>query len=358
MRILVVNRVAHGGTGADRQAVAMTEELRARGHDVRILSSDGLPSDEHAIWNRHAMAAALDLLADFRPDVVHAHKLYPQLSVTPVVAAARTQTPVVQTAHDHEFAPRSRADDGARGMRGAARRQARRRLHVPRVDRWVAVSEHLARSYRERGIPATAIPYIAPSERPGHAADRTGVVFAGRLSHEKGVTHLAELARRVPEARISVLGDGPQRAWLEREAAGLDGRLEVVGTVPHSEVMDRIRRARVVVVPSMQPDPAGLVALEAMAVGTPVVAYAGGGTSEYVSAAGGGVVTELSADALADQVRRLLGPSHAWAQLSRRGREGIRAQFSAKRLAAGLEHVYGEAVDGRRGDQGGSLTRS
>jgi glycosyltransferase involved in cell wall biosynthesis len=86
------------------------------------------------------------------------------------------------------------------------------------------------------------------------------------------------------------------------------------------------------------------------------VAYAGGGTSEYVSAAGGGVITEPSPDALADQVRRLLGPSHAWAQLSRRGREGVRSQFSARRLAAGLEHVYGEAMDTRRPDQGRSPT--
>jgi glycosyltransferase involved in cell wall biosynthesis len=241
---------------------------------------------------------------------------------------------------------------------GAALRQTRRRLHVPRVDRWVAVSEHLARAYRRRGIPATAIPYIAPDEEPGPADRREGVVFAGRLSREKGVTHLPELAQRVPGARIAVLGDGPLRGWLEREAAGLDGRVEVAGAVPHAEVIERMRRSRVVVVPSIQPDPAGLVALEAMAVGTPVVAYAGGGTSEYVSAAGGGVVTELSAAALADQVRRLVGPSKAWTKLSRRGRQGLRAQFSADRLAAGLEHVYAEAADSRRPDRGRRLTRS
>ena len=124
MRILVVNRLADGGNGADRQAVAMAEELRARGHELRILSSEGLPADRPRVWNRHAMAAALDLLAEFRPHVVHAHKLYPQLSVTPVVAAVRTHTPVVQTAHDREFVPRGRMDDGARGVRGAALRRS------------------------------------------------------------------------------------------------------------------------------------------------------------------------------------------------------------------------------------------
>ena len=154
------------------------------------------------------------LIRQFRPDVVHVHKAYVQLSVAPVVVAARHGVPIVQTAHDYEFISASPVDStGGRWDRNESRFSyralnsttmlARRFVHRPRVSRWIAVSRDLARSYREKaGIEMAVIPnFTEPSGCAGSLLARSGVVFVGRLSREKGVEHVLEAARTTPGSR-------------------------------------------------------------------------------------------------------------------------------------------------------------
>ena len=143
MRVLIVNNFAKVTGGADLHCLELSEGLRERGHEVRwlaTLAEDNLenagafvPSGvsaenrEHldpvakfraarwALWNPNAAAAMERLIQDYRPDVVHVHKAYVQLSVAPVVLAARHGVPVIQTAHDYEFVSASPLDsDGGK----------------------------------------------------------------------------------------------------------------------------------------------------------------------------------------------------------------------------------------------------
>ena len=174
MRVVLVNRYAVPSGGAERHALGLAGMLRARGHEVRFLSTADPDNAERAgafvpligtdfwrgqpgvrqrvevaasaLYNRRAGAAARALLAKFRPDVVHLHDLYPQLSVAPVLAAARLGVPIVQTLHNYELMSASPVDHLGRALdRGAEPRSVRalraalhvvrRALHVPRVDR-------------------------------------------------------------------------------------------------------------------------------------------------------------------------------------------------------------------------------
>jgi glycosyltransferase involved in cell wall biosynthesis len=378
VKILMVNKFAYVTGGADRYCLAVTHALRERGHDVRLLSTesdanlersgrfvpllvdhhsrDGLSSKAQlqvasaACWNRAAFRGCIEILDRFRPDVVHAHKLYPQLSVAPVVAAFRRQVPIVQTIHDYEFISASPLDASGRRIDHDELRptyrilntvlhQSRRHVHMPRVRRWIAISNYVARVHARHGIQAEVIPHFVEAANMS-GAERSGVLFAGRLSGDKGVRHLPDLARAVHPERVTLLGDGPLRGWLEREARGLDGRLVVKGRVGHEDVLAEMARSRLLVVPSLWPEPAGLVALEAMAAGTPVVAYSGGGIGEYVLGAGGGRIVAANASALASEVTRLLADHSAWAELSRGGVAGVRANFSASRHVDQLERMY------------------
>src|SRR5918995_2025032 len=130
MRVLLVNKYARVTGGADRHVLDLAAVLRGRGHDVRLLSTEGTETDvagafipptvthwnrdqmqpaqrlrvaNMALWNRTAASAIRRLLSEFDPDLVHAHKLYPQLSVAPVVVAHEAGIPIVQSAHDYEF---------------------------------------------------------------------------------------------------------------------------------------------------------------------------------------------------------------------------------------------------------------
>src|SRR5688572_3399428 len=123
MRVVMVNRYASVSAGAEKHVVALCVALRSRGHDVRLLSTiDESNVERHgafvpmsgtdfwrgvpplgetirvagrAIWNRSAGGAMRALIDRFRPDVVHAHDLYPQLSPAPVAAAWIRGVPVV-----------------------------------------------------------------------------------------------------------------------------------------------------------------------------------------------------------------------------------------------------------------------
>ena len=141
MRIAIVNKYLHVTGGADRHCRGLAEILEERGHEVVFLTTEGTDAPDRAavtiptsvthdsraalsmaeqaraaarsLWNPDAAAAMRRLIAEYRPDVVHAHKLYPQLSVAPLVEAARARIPIVQTLHDFELIAASALD--ARG---------------------------------------------------------------------------------------------------------------------------------------------------------------------------------------------------------------------------------------------------
>ena len=371
MRILLVNKFARVTGGADRHCLDLATALRAAGHEVALLSTSpwdvtapagafvpahvtlatrhevGLLTAgrvaRRALWNRTAAAAAQHALDAFAPDVVHAHKLYPQLSVAPVAMAAGRRVPVVQTLHDFEFAlsgvPRlqRRADRLLDRVLHVVRRQIHRRA----VRAWLAPSRHLAALYAQHGIRAEVcpLPTQPPTGDDPPWSGRSGAVFVGRLASEKGALDMVELARRAPQLHVTVVGEGPQAPAMRERARELPN-LELVGAVGRDEVWERVRAARVAVIPSHWAEPASLVALEAMAVGTPVVARAAGGLGEEIADSGGGVLVAPDARDLAGVCLALAADEARWAALSRAGRAHVRAEHSPQRYVRRLEDVY------------------
>ena len=194
-------------------------------HDSRdtLSTVKGADTAARAFWNPEAATAMQRLLGDFRPEVVHAHKLYPQLSVAPVVVASRLRFPIVQTLHDFELLSAS-AIDGSGSWRdrdetrpryrllNSATFFVRRRIHVPRVRRFIAVSRFLAASYQEHGIEADVLPNFVESTPDATSlprfADRKGILYLGRLRREKGVLDVIDLARKLPGIPVTIVGSG------------------------------------------------------------------------------------------------------------------------------------------------------
>lgn len=385
MRVIVVNRFAAVLGGADKHALGVARILRSRGHEVAFLSTEapenveregafvplsggdfwrGPPSGRRqlevaaaALWNRHAWRAADALVARFRPDVVHFHDLYPQLSVAPVVVAARRGVATVQTLHNYELIAANptdhlgrRIDRGAEPVPVRALRTllgvVRRRVHVPRVGRFIAVSRHMASTFARHGIDAAALANFVDrdgvAERPPYE-ERSGIVFVGRLTDEKGARDMVALAEGLSDVRVTVIGRGPLEAEIEA-AARAQPNLELAGFLSAEAVTRRLRAARLLAVPSRWEEPAGLVALEAMAEGTPVVAYATGGLAEYVADARAGRVVARAAPALVEACRALDADREAWSEASRAGERAVARDHSPERYGERLERLYGQAV--------------
>jgi glycosyltransferase involved in cell wall biosynthesis len=387
MRVIIVNKFAHLTGGADQHCLGLANALVERGHEVKFLSTqdernadldgvfvtctvthgsrDGLRARSqaavfaNALWNREAAAGMQRLIDRFRPDVVHTHKLYPQLSVAPVVVAARSSVPVVQTLHDFEMISASPID--ARGglwdpdetrlrfkLLNGATRPLHRRVHAPRVSAFVAVSRFVARVHAAYGIDAVVLPNFVVT-RDGVAAEqlafdeRRGIVFLGRLRPEKGVLDVVEMARRVPEISVTVIGSGDLEETIRGQARAIPN-LHVAGFVSDPVLSDLLRQARVVVIPSRCQDAGPLVPLEAMAMATPVVAYATGGLGEYVSDTRGGRVVPIDIEALAAAAGELHEDRSMWERHSRAGFSAVAAHHTPAAYVARLEQVYERAA--------------
>ncbi len=389
MRVIFINKYVEVTGGADRHAIELASLLAARGHRVRFLSSRPsapfpFPGEyitpvvthltrqsppgfrtiriaANLIWNRGAARAMKSLIEEERPDVVHIHKAYPQLSVAPVVVAAAQGVPIVQTAHDYEFISANAEDDAGgavdrtsptlpeRGFNTAGL-VLRKRCHVPRVDRWIVASSAVRRAYAKHGIEAQELRLFTagrPSTPVPGFDQRSGLLFLGRLVPAKGVRDVIGVARRHPELTVTIAGAGVLSDEVRRDASGIPN-LNFAGQLSPEELGPIIRGSRALLVPSRWAEPAGLVTLEAMIEGTPVVAYASGGLSEYVdSGAGGILVATADVNALSKAASRLHEDRDLWTRLSVAGQEGVRANHDPGDYVRRIETMYAEVIEER-----------
>lgn len=152
----------------------------------------------------------------------------------------------------------------------------------------------------------SVVPNLAPELVPAPNAQRRGIVYAGRLSPEKGVEIFLQAIKAIDsDVPVTVYGAGP----LEERVRAC-GRVRMCGHVPVAEVYRAMERAKVVVVPSLWPEPFGRTALEGMAAGAAVVASAVGGLPDVLGPIGL-LVPPGNSDALASAIQGALDNSIA-----------------------------------------------
>jgi glycosyltransferase involved in cell wall biosynthesis len=387
MKILMANVYGHVTGGADAHCLSLAEALEDRGHEVAFLATesplnvitnggfvpltvthetrDALPARQRvsvarkALWNSEAAAVTRELIEEFQPDVLHAHKLYNQLSVAPVVVASGANIPVVQTLHDYEFISASPFDHRGRWLDrdevtlsyrtlNSAAFLVRRYVHRPRVSAWISVSRYVAERHARRGIVSTVLPnfVIGINGEPCPGFDeRRGAVFIGRLTPEKGVQDVLALAEAEPELPITIAGGGRLAADVKRLAAVLPN-LSFAGFIEPERATDLLRSASVMLIPSRWQEPGAIAALEAMAVGTPVVAYRSGGLAEYVQEAAAGCVVEPGVDNMRQACAELVGSRSNWETWSAAGRRAARETYSVNRYLHRIEGIYRGVCEG------------
>lgn len=292
-----------------RYAPDRFEVLAYRGGGHRSLRSPA-----HALLLPGLLASlAANTLAEirrFRPDVVHAHWILPSgLVLASLPKRARPRTVLTMHGNDVELASSKMA-------RPIARAAARR------ADALLAVSDPLARRADEvLGLPAGTVSVarlpvpsgLTPTPLP------TGplrLLAAGRASHEKGFDVLlaalalvAEPAFAQQQWRVTLVTDGPERPRLEAQAAaaGLGDSVSFLPLQPRAALFDLMREHHVVVAPS-RAEGLGMLALEALALGRPVVASRVGGLMEVVTEGDDGrLVPPDDPAALADALTDLAG---------------------------------------------------
>jgi len=176
------------------------------------------------------------------------------------------------------------------------------------------------------------VPNPAPALSVPPAGARQGLVFAGRLTLQKALDTALDAVARVPGADLLVIGDGPDRARLERHATalGLNGRVRFIGSVPRTQVLEAFAAAEALVI-SSDWENFPHTAVEALALGTPLIATAVGGVPEVVSdGVNGLLVPPGDPDALAAAIERFLGSAELRASLSDAAKGSVEHLTAAK----------------------------
>ncbi len=305
------------------------------------------------------------------PEVIHLHQLdHPEL-----VSKMRNHAPVLVSAHAytacasglHHFRPGHECDRphgpacvanmalrgcahvrNPRPLPGAYRRAGRGLQALLAADLAVAYSRVVERHLAVNGVARTVVvplfSTMTPAQGSGHERRRR-VVFAGRIVKPKGLGVLIRAARRV-EAEFVICGDGFQTQAMRRLARGLgvERRVHFRGWLGERELARELAEASVVAVPSLWPEPFGLVGIEAMAAGRPVIASTTGGIGEWLhDGVTGLAVKPGDPTALAGALERLLGDTARQAEMGLAGRRLVAERFSAERHVNALMRAYGVA---------------
>lgn len=196
----------------------------------------------------------------------------------------------------------------------------------------------------------------ATGAREGSSSGPITFISVGRLLHFKAfyLGLRAFAASNLDRGEYWVVGDGPDRGRLEREAAdlGIAERTRFLGQLPRSETLGAMARSNVLVHPSLH-ESGGWVCLEAMAVGLPVLCVDRGGPGYQVTEATGFKVEADSPDQvvadLAAAMRRLHADGDLLHRMGWAGRARVRADFLWRSKAEWLDRVYREAVAAGRG---------
>jgi glycosyltransferase involved in cell wall biosynthesis len=399
VRILLVNSFHYRRGGDSAHVLDLERLLLARGHDVAVFSMQH-PSNEPSPWSDYwvrrvefrgsestpALVAGLRsvysleakrafarLATEFRPDVVHIHALHHHLSTSVIAQAKRMRLPVAWTLHEYRtVCPATdllcsgricEACAGGRFWHGIAGRCKSGSLsrsaasvvesywsrwsgaHAA-VDCYISPSRFLASLVLRMGLPARRVEvlpnFCEPLDVPEAAQVREGVVYAGRLSPEKGVDVLIDACARGGIEQVTIIGDGPSEASLRQQAGALGGAVRFTGWLGKADVWSSIARARVLCVPSIWYENCPIIVLEAMAIGTPVLASDLGGLGELLDGGNAGFLTRPGDPAALSQAlgRVLASDQERLADIVTAARRRVVTRHAPAAFVERLEGVY------------------
>lgn len=346
MKILHVNNKFHFQGGSEQYLFAVCAELARAGHDNIIVHGGAAGINGGALVQAAYSVEGLNEFVPGRkrdlkervseivhredPDIIYFHNI-----TNPYVVEALTELrPVLKYVHDHEFycakgirivhdeictnsyfarcIVNALRGNGYKCMGGRSRpttvANTARKMFLNRqvhhgISHFIVAGNHMRQSlirhgFREDSI--SVIPYF--TEIPDCASPESGsstILFVGRLSPEKGIEiFLESLSLLERDFRFILVGDGsPDYIAVLKDAVrekNLADKIEFAGWIDNSGIGGYLQEAAFLVVPSIWPEPFGIVGIEAMAHGRPVVAFDVGGIPDWLDDRHTGFLIERS----------------------------------------------------------------
>lgn len=410
MRILQINKFFWLSGGAESYMFDLSALLESQGHEVLHFSmSDprNRPSAQSEYFAQHLDYKGIGpvdgfrragrilggtvysfdtreklrrLLRDLRPDVAHIHLVDHHLSPSVLHALRDESVPAVQTAHDYKlvcpnyqmYIPRTgevcerclsgnyyhcaiqrclkNSFPGSALAAGAKYFHRSTGIFERNIHTFLYATDFVRSKLEQGGMPAAKLRHVplyidlsrfrVPRSRGDY------IVYAGRLSPEKGLATLLKAMRLLPDVPLRLVGDGPYRGALEAQVRDLGlSNVEFTGFLSGGAYARQLAGARLLVLPSEWYETCGLVIWEANALGVPAIGARIGGIPESIGDGETGLLFEPGNPAdLAEKIRTLLGHPERAEEMGARGRGRVEAQCGAhyERIMA----AYGGAMTG------------
>lgn len=402
MRILQINKFLYLKGGAETYALSLIELLKKNNQEVICFSqknNKNIPCSEaqyfiddldlskfslpsilklpRIFWSFKARRLVKKLIADKRPDIVHIHNIYHQISPSILPIFRQAGIPVVMTVHDFKLITPNytlRADGKYLPHKGSLLIDLALRLefvwhkwlnvYKNNIDLYIAPSQFVKNKLVENGFDENKISvtphflaeeFILPKNNESTtvaAATETGqekYIFSyGRLDEGKGFDDLikAYAEINVLGLKLKIAGSGPDEDRLNKiaENLGLENRVELLGQKTRAEIIELIKGAEAVISCSKLHETFGLTVLEAMATGKPVIASKVGAIPELIEDGINGLLYQVSdAGDLKKQLQKLLSNKELSKNLAAAARLAAE-KYSAENHYAELIRIYEQAI--------------
>ncbi|HZX35405.1 MAG TPA: glycosyltransferase family 4 protein [Thermodesulfobacteriota bacterium] len=407
MRILLQNQYAGSLAGTESYFMLLIGDLRAMGHEVVCvytmsgikadhgITKDGvtnyyLPYMEAAVHNFWTDRAALrevkrdvkilmDIVDRHKIDIVHLNNTrYPFL-----YAALKEKVPLVQTLHDYfhvcptllkllgrEGRPICTHKMGLPCLKEkciSLRKPAslatlamgmRNRTAIKRFDLIFVTTSHMKDTMVRNGFKADKVIvnplYVKVEKDSFSVADNETkplILYVGRVAEEKGLDDfLLALKHLDCDFQAQIIGTGPVLGHIRSTALryGLGEKVTFSGFLEYKKIIDFYKKATVVVVPSIWPEPFGMVGIEAMSLMRPIIAYDVGGISTWLKHGENGyLVAKNNISMLTQRINELLCNRKLAKKMGEKGNRLFKADFNCNRHMSALISTY-EDISNRR----------
>lgn len=337
MRILLVNKFHYLRGGSEKYYFELAQLLKSKGHTVgffsmkheeNITTGDAEYFVEEIDLNTGSKLKALDViysqenkrlmakaLEEFKPDIVHINNFQRQLSASIIDAIKEKNIPIVMTAHDlNPICPASImlyngevCDDcitkgyaqciKKKCVKGSTLKSTlgvmeKKYYDIHKVFRKIDciispsefIKNQLVNGKLKYSEIVTLHNFVNESVRNEYVLGDYAF-YLGRLSKEKGILNLIEAIGDIPNAKLLIAGDGPERERIEAYISEhkLDGRITLLGYQNQDSIHKYITNSRFVVIPSICNENCPYSVLEAMEIGKPIVASRIGGIPELIA---------------------------------------------------------------------------
>ncbi len=365
MKILFVSYYGWLFGGGETYLFDLADELKSQGNDVRIFSSnDGEGSKKinysysfkvsktkvgralSSLFNPRSLREFKKVLKDFNPDVVHINSI--AYEVSPSITFALKQFPTILFVHAQTMFT---VDKNLPTLKKiyAHMYVLTNKFLLRNVDLFLTPSRSLAKTipknFKQSRITAFGIKTMNYSPLKNYS----NLLFIGRLEKEKGVDVLLDAMKSIvnydPNVNLNIIGSGGEYKNIKSliKKLNLNKNVKLLGYLERDKIAHFLKVSTLLIIPSVYEEPFGIVGIEALSVGRPVVGSNIGGISEWLNSSCGVLVKPNDPKLLAEVILKQLSNKKRLDDLSKKAhQESIK--YSMKSHSIKISSLYEEVI--------------